>query len=355
MATTLRWNPGADLVVIGLCGLLTGAAACSSGGSGTKDAGGSGGSTQGGTGGSGGSQSGSGGSGATGSGGSNGQGGSGSGGTGAGGSPGDAGADTGSGACNTSPGMALQFRQTIVDLMTGDLGTDLPPGDVPRTIEAWVKYTGPNSWRAEQTIMETSRATGGQNRVLGLDNSGYTAGTMIAQFGPYTNGYSDNNNPNGVFVPNIPQVGWVHLSWSYTGNHGTLSFTVNGTQYPITTQAGAPTLSFTTGVVTLGASQNFGFGGFDGILDEVRIWSVARTPTEVARDMKVVLKGTEPGLVAYYRFEEGTGTFTDDVTKKAAHRLSVCAAMSGQVCGAANTANPMWIASDLPGPFTCAP
>jgi hypothetical protein len=251
--------------------------------------------------------------------------------------------------------MALQFRQTIVDLMTGDLGTDLPGGDVPRTIEAWVKYTSASSWTAEQSIMETSRAAMGQNRVLGFDNSGYTASTMTAQFGPYTNGYSDNNNPNGVFVPNIPQIGWVHLSFAYTGNHGTLSFTVNGTEYPVKTQTGAPTLNFTTGVVTLGASQNFGFGGFDGLLDEVRIWSIARTPAEVARDMKVVLKGTEPGLVAYYRFSEGSGTFTDDVTANATHRLSVCTAVSGNRCAAANTANPTWVVSDLPGPFTCAP
>jgi hypothetical protein len=114
-------------------------------------------------------------------------------------------------------------------------------------------------------------------------------------------------------------------------------------------------LNFTTGVVTLGASQNFGFGGFDGVMDEVRIWSIARTPAEVARDMKVVLKGTEQGLVAYYRFSEGSGTFTDDVAMNATHRLSVCTAVSGNRCAAANTANPTWVVSDLPGPFTCAP
>lgn len=170
-----------------------------------------------------------------------------------------------------------------------------------------------------------------------------------------TNGYSDNSNPNRVFVPNIPMVGWVHLSWSYTGSQGTLSFTVNGTQYPVTTQLGVPTLAFTTCVVTLGASQNFGFGGFDGIPDEVRIWSIARTRAEVARDMRVVLRGTEPGLVAYYRFSEGAGTFTDDVRAVATHRLTTCAAVNGNRCAAANNASPVWVASDLPGTFTCAP
>jgi hypothetical protein len=236
--------------------------------------------------------------------------------------------------------------------MTGDLGTDLPGGDVPRTIEVWVKYTSAQSWTAEHSILEIGKAQGGQNKVFGLDNSGYSGTT--AEFGPYTNGYSDNNHPNGVFVPNIPETGWIHQSWSYTGNHGTLSFTVNGTEYPVITQAGQPTLSLFQGIVTLGASQNFGTQGFDGILDEVRIWSVARTPAEVASNMNVVLKGTEPGLVAYYRFSEGSGTFTDDVTTNPNHRLSICTATNTR-CPAVNQTNPTWVDSDLPGPFTCAP
>ena len=258
--------------------------ACSSGGgSGTGTAGTTGHAGTTGAGGRGGATGAAGTGGAAGTSGSAGRGGSGGGTAGAGGGAAGSGGAGGAAACDTSPGMALQFHQTVVDLMTGDLGTDLPGGDVPRTIEVWVKYTGASSWTAEQSIMETSRATMGQNRVLGLDDSGYTASTMTAEFGPYTNGYTDNNHPNGVFVPNIPQVGWVHESWSYTGNHGTFSFTVNGTEYPVTTQSGAPTMNFTTGVVTLGASQNFGFGGFEGLLDEVRIWSVAKTPAEPAR------------------------------------------------------------------------
>jgi len=255
-------------------------------------------------------------------------------------------------ACNTAPGKALQFNGTIVDLMTGDLGADFPGGDVPRTIELWAKFLGPQSWTAEHSIMETGLANGGQNRVLGLDLSGYTGTT--AEFGPYTNGFSDNNHPNGVFVPNTPQMGWLHLSWSYTGNHGTFSFTVNGTEYPVTTQAGQPTMNFTQGIVTLGASQTFGTQGWTGVMDEVRLWSVTKTPAEIQRDMNVVLKGTETGLVAYYRFDEGSGTFTDDVNKTPSHRLTVCTATSTR-CAAVNAANPMWVDSDLPGPFTCAP
>jgi hypothetical protein len=86
----------------------------------------------------------------------------------------------------------------------------------------------------------------------------------------------------------------------------------------------------------------------------VKIWSVAKTAAEMAADMNVVLKGTEQGLVAYYRLDEGSGTVANDVTGNAAHRLSVCTATSAS-CPAANQANPMWVDSDLPGPLTCAP
>jgi len=275
----------------------------------------------------------------------------------AGGSAGASGAggSGGAGACNTSPGKAIQFASNGVDIISGDLGSDLPGGNVARTIEVWAKYTGATSWLPEQSILETGLAMGGMNRVLGIDNSGYTGTT--AQFGPYTNGFSDNNAPNGVFVMNIPQIGWIHLSWSYSGPGGMLSFTVNGTQYPVTTTGGTPMMNFFPGIVTLGRSQTFGGAGWTGVLDELRIWSIARTPTEVNRDMKVVLKGTEPGLVAYYRFDEGSGTFTDDVGMKASHRLSTCSTLSNRCFMVVNT-NPNvvnWVASDLPGPFTCAP
>lgn len=253
--------------------------------------------------------------------------------------------------CNPAPGKALRFDGTLVDLMTGDLGADLPGGDVPRTIELWAKFLGPQSWKAEGSVLETGIAKGGSNKVLGLDLSGYAGST--AEFGPYTNGYSDNNHPNGVFVPNTPATGWIHLSWSYSGNHGVFSFTVDGKEQPVKTQTGAPTMAFAPGIVTLGASQTFGTAGWSGVIDEVRLWSVARTPAEVARDMRVVLRGDEPGLVAYYRLDEGAGSTAEDVAKKPSHRLQVCTDV-GPRCAAKNAADPTWVDSDIPGPFTCA-
>ena len=45
---------------------------------------------------------------------------------------------------------------------------------------------------------------------------------------------------------------------------------------------------------------------FDGWIDEVRIWNVARAEAEIADDFKSELGGNEAGLVAYWNFTKGS-------------------------------------------------
>lgn len=51
-----------------------------------------------------------------------------------------------------------------------------------------------------------------------------------------------------------------------------------------------------------------------GDLDEFRVWNTARTAAEIQADMFHPLTGTEPNLVAYWNFDEGTGTVARDMT-----------------------------------------
>ncbi|MFF4223390.1 LamG-like jellyroll fold domain-containing protein [Streptomyces abikoensis] len=69
-------------------------------------------------------------------------------------------------------------------------------------------------------------------------------------------------------------------------------------------------------------------------LDEVRIWERARTADELKRDKSVRLIGNDPGLVAYYRFDEGSGTRLHDQTDHARH---------GELVG-----GPKWVTSEAP-------
>jgi len=53
---------------------------------------------------------------------------------------------------------------------------------------------------------------------------------------------------------------------------------------------------------------------FDGFIDEVGIWSVARTEEQIQADLFRTITGDEPDLMAYWRFDEGSGTEAADAT-----------------------------------------
>jgi hypothetical protein len=51
-----------------------------------------------------------------------------------------------------------------------------------------------------------------------------------------------------------------------------------------------------------------------GNICDIRFWDHERTPTEIQDNMYKRLNGDEPGLVAYYKLDEGTGTVATDST-----------------------------------------
>lgn len=259
----------------------------------------------------------------------------------------------GGAACDSSTGKALQFKGGVNDIVAGDLGDDLAGGNAPRTIELWAHFTSGKSWSGEGSVIEMGRKVGQANQVFGLDMADAPDGRTDAttgKFDPYTNGIGDND-PTPVM---IPIEGWAHLAFGYDGA-GHFQFVVNGAKVTLPHPGdGSGSLATTKGIFTLGASQSFGTEGWDGVMDEVRVWKVFRTEADIKRDMKVKLKGTETDLVAYWNLDEGTGETADDVKKTANHQLKFCTA-NGGACPVQNAAKPTWVASDIPGPFTCAP
>ena len=59
----------------------------------------------------------------------------------------------------------------------------------------------------------------------------------------------------------------------------------------------------------LGTAYNFG-----GFVDEVRIWNVARSQSEIRANKNISLLGNEAGLVGYWKFDEGAGQIVSDST-----------------------------------------
>jgi hypothetical protein len=63
---------------------------------------------------------------------------------------------------------------------------------------------------------------------------------------------------------------------------------------------------------------------YDGGLDEIRMWNVARTQAQIQAAMAVELTGVEAGLVAYWRFNEASGaTSADDSPANHAAALTI--------------------------------
>lgn len=82
-------------------------------------------------------------------------------------------------------------------------------------------------------------------------------------------------------------------------------------------------------------------GTFLGTLDEIRIWNVARTQQQILATAFAPLQGNEPGLVAYWPLNEGSGQFTADLTANGQQ------ARLGST-DAADANDPLWVESDSP-------
>lgn len=116
----------------------------------------------------------------------------------------------------------------------------------------------------------------------------------------------------------IPAGHWVHLAAVYDASIPEARLYVDGgymTVSPRLNAFGQPWREIVrpqganTAPVTLGFSPG---SHLDGNVDEVRIWNVARTPTQISGTMNTPLTGTEPGLIAYWRMDDGAGTVATD-------------------------------------------
>ncbi len=103
---------------------------------------------------------------------------------------------------------------------------------------------------------------------------------------------------------------WVHLAASVSGT--TCVIYTNGVV------AGTGTVEMPANVVRtsnkIAASNYPGEQNANVMLDEIRLWSVARSGSQILSSMNQRLTGTEDGVVAYWHFDEGTGTTAADAT-----------------------------------------
>ncbi len=167
------------------------------------------------------------------------------------------------------------------------------------TIEIWVKWSGTQDANIFNSYYGSvcGRQHNGifSNQIIGLSGSNPATATVV--WNPYV------ANPP-VLTGNIivKDNEWNHIVITYTS--GSHKLYVNGKLDNVSNTAGTvnnnSSIPFTIGA-WIGDGQSYSKSN----IDEIRIWNRALSETEIRNNMNKQLTGTESGLVAYYRMNEG--------------------------------------------------
>ena len=177
-------------------------------------------------------------------------------------------------------GTALSFDGVAAYVPIG--ASPLPP---PWTAEFWVN-------RQDATDYSAS-LLGDASTALKLEQFNFTRRVGFTQFGvaDYTFNYAAPTNT------------WVHLAFV---SDTTTRLYVNG----ILQDTIVATIPLPLG--RLGYDSSGNPDHLRGILDEVRVWNVARTQAQIKASMNHPLSVPQANLVGYWRFDEGSGTSAFD-------------------------------------------
>jgi len=162
-----------------------------------------------------------------------------------------------------------------------------------------------NGGTVEFYVNPTSLPSSGWATVLGNRGTGgvrYSFHLSQTQIGLDNGGPSPNTLDYAV--PTGPNQ-WTHLAFVYDNVANATTVYANG-QFQGTINGG---LGSATGQpLTIGMSKNISGAdnnAFAGGVDEVRIWNIKRTTSQIGANWKNTLTGTESGLIAQYTFDQG--------------------------------------------------
>ena len=183
-----------------------------------------------------------------------------------------------------------------------------------RTVEAWFKVDD-KTRSQEQTIYEEGGGVRGLNIYI------HTDGTL---YGGAWNEPNGESNWDGHWIGwnNVQDNTWHHVAVTLNGGStitsNAVKMYVDGQL--ISTGSGSKLWQH-GGNIRIGRNGGTKFhtgdeGGsgesFYGDIDEVRIWNVERTASQIADAKDGTLNGDETGLVTYYNFQENSGNTAND-------------------------------------------
>jgi hypothetical protein len=151
------------------------------------------------------------------------------------------------------------------------------------TFEAWVKLQ-----------------TGGGSGCRSIAGKDFTEAWWIGICGDTLRSYLRGSG-SAFDSGTVPANNWTHIAVTWDG--GTRRHFINGVQTGTTPQALAPTTS--TDALRIGSDVSWQYSP-SGEIDEVRLWSVARTAAQISGSMNNPITTAQTGLVAVWSLD-GTG------------------------------------------------
>ena len=149
------------------------------------------------------------------------------------------------------------------------------------TLEAWVDPTSLNGWEAAVL----------KERPSGLCYALYTSDNSSRPPAAYIN--TGANDINATGATNLSLNSWSYLAATYNGS--TLSLYVNGVLAKSRSITGSILTS--TGALRIGGDSVWG-EYFNGTIDEVRVYNVAQTVSQIQADMNTPIGPTVPAVTA---------------------------------------------------------
>lgn len=163
------------------------------------------------------------------------------------------------------------------------------------TIEGWIK---PNNMPAFLVMTRTSELTGAGNYCdLVLGN-----GSIYLELGAANSSYSVVQTPTTA----ITLGNWYHVAAVRSGMQ--LLVYVNGALLASATETVTRNLITGNNSLRLGGWPNTNNGWYNGLMDEVRIWNIARSQCQINSYMNCEIPSSTPGLLANYHFNNGVSS-----------------------------------------------
>ncbi len=177
-------------------------------------------------------------------------------------------------------GYALSFDGINDYATAGNAG--FPAASAPQTVSLWVNYLATT---ATQDFV-----------VLRLD---FDSGVQIGIRGGTITVWRVFSGRTLVAAPTPPAAGqWHHVA--YTFDRTTHILYVDGVMVASSTATGDERTPNQVWLGTVDGSAEL----FSGLMDEVRVWSIVRSATDIEKDMLHRMEGSEPGLMAYWTFDD---------------------------------------------------